>query len=78
MPSKNSSQVSKKNPNQNFDFEDDNLRNLLNKSNQNFFQSGYSLNSINNEYDFFNHDVYPIYKSKFDFIIFRWKFTSKI
>ena len=61
-------EILKKNSNQNFDFEDDNLRNLLNKSNQNFFQSGYSLNSINNEYDFFNHDVYPIYKNKFDFI----------
>ena len=55
MPSKNSSQVSlnniqqnknninfenneilKKNSDKNFDFEDDNLRNLLNKSNQNF------------------------------------------
>ena len=88
MPSKNSSQVSlnniqqnknninldynykilKKNCNQNLDFEDDNLKNLLNKSNQNFFQSGFSLNSLNNEYDFFNNDVYPIYKNKFDFI----------
>ena len=88
MPSKNSSQVSlnniqqnknninldynykilKKNCNQNLDFEDDNLKNLLNKSNQNFFQSGFSLNSLNNEYDIFNNDVYPIYKNEFELI----------
>ena len=49
-------------------FEDDNLKNLLNKSNQNFFQSGFSLNSLNNEYDIFNNDVYPIYKNEFELI----------
>ena len=61
-------EILKKNSNQNFDFEDDNLRNLLNKSNQNFFPSGLSLNSSNNEYDYFYNDGYPIYKSKFDLI----------
>jgi len=49
-------------------FEDDNLKNLLNKSNQNFFQSGFSLNSLNNECDIFNNDVYPIYKNEFELI----------
>ena len=64
----------KKNSYQNLDYEEDNLRNLLNKSNQNFFQSDLSFNSINNDLDFFNNDIH---NNKFDYLDENYKIKSK-
>ena len=64
----------KQNSFQNLDYEDDNLRNLLNKSNHNFFQSGLSFNSINNDLDFFNNDI-P--NNKYDDLDENYKIKSK-
>ena len=47
----------RKNSFQNFDLENDGLRNLLNKSNDNFFQSINSFNSLNNDLELFNNDM---------------------
>jgi hypothetical protein len=63
-----------KNSFQNLEYEDDNLRNLLNKSNQNFFHSGLSFNSINNDLDFFNNDIS---NNKYDYLDENYKIKSK-
>ena len=47
--------------------DEDNLKNFLNHSNHNFFQSGLSLNNVyENNLDFFNLNSPPIFSNKFD------------
>ena len=52
---------------QNLETEEDNLRNLLNRSNNNFFQSGFSLNNVyDNNLDPFNLRSSSMFSNKFE------------